>query len=158
MELSLSDYAVQDTVASVRATLEPLAAGKGLALVASVPDDLPLAYGDGGRIAQCLMNLAGNSLKVTKAGRVEISVAEKNGLLTWRVADTGIGIPPDKIESLFTEFKQTDATIASEYGGTGLGLSITKKFIEMHGGRIWIESELGKGSTFLFEIPLRVTP
>ena len=158
MELSLADYAVQDTVASVRATLQPLAAGKGLELIASVPDDLPLAYGDGGRIAQCLMNLAGNSLKFTKAGRVEISVAEKNGLLTWRVADTGIGIPPDKIESLFTEFKQTDATIASEYGGTGLGLSITKKFIEMHGGRIWIESELGKGSTFLFEIPLRVSP
>ena len=70
------------------------------------------------------------------------------------MTDTGIGIPPDKIGSLFTEFKQTDATIASEYGGTGLGLSISKKFVEMHGGRIWIESELGKGSAFIFEIPL----
>ena len=158
MELSLSDYAVQDTVASVHATLQTLAAGKGLEFIASVPNDLPLAYGDSGRIAQCLMNLAGNSLKFTKEGKVEVSVAEKDGLLTWRVTDTGIGIPPDKIDSLFTEFKQTDATIASEYGGTGLGLSITKKFIEMHGGRIWIESELGKGSTFLFEIPLRVSP
>jgi len=157
MELSLADYAVQDTVASVHATLQPLAAGKGLELVVGVPEDIPLAYGDPGRLAQCLMNLAGNSLKFTKEGRVEISVAEKDGLLTWRVVDTGIGIPPDKIDTLFTEFKQTDATIASEYGGTGLGLSITKKFIEMHGGRIWIESELGKGSTFLFEIPLRVS-
>jgi signal transduction histidine kinase len=71
------------------------------------------------------------------------------------VSDTGIGIPAEKIGSLFTEFKQTDATITSEYGGTGLGLSITKKFIEMHGGRIWIESELGKGSAFIFEVPLR---
>jgi signal transduction histidine kinase len=146
---------VQDTVESVRSTLRPLAEAKGLELVASVPQDIPLAYGDGGRLAQCLMNLAGNSLKFTKQGRVEIAVRAGNGQLTWRVSDTGIGIPPDKIETLFSEFRQTDATIASEYGGTGLGLSITKKFIEMHGGRIWVESELGRGSTFLFEVPLR---
>ncbi|MBI2751959.1 MAG: GAF domain-containing protein [Betaproteobacteria bacterium] len=155
MELALSDYSVQDTVASVHSTLKPLAADKGLEFLAGVSSDIPLAYGDGGRIAQCLMNLAGNSLKFTKAGRVEITVEQKDSLLRYRVADTGIGIPPEKIGSLFTEFKQTDATIASEYGGTGLGLSITKKFIEMHGGRIWVESEPGKGSTFLFEIPLR---
>jgi hypothetical protein len=73
------------------------------------------------------------------------------------VRDTGIGIPPDKLETVFAEFKQTDATIASEYGGTGLGLSISRKFVEMHGGRIWVESEVGKGSTFIFEIPLRVS-
>ena len=79
-------------------------------------------------------------------------------MLRYSVTDTGMGIAPDKIGSLFTEFKQTDATIASEYGGTGLGLSITKKFIEMHGGRIWVESEPGKGSNFQFEIPLRVSP
>jgi signal transduction histidine kinase len=155
MELSLQDYSVHDTVESVRSTLRPLAAEKGLEFLASVPNELPLAYGDGGRIAQCLMNLAGNSLKFTRAGKVEISVAARGELLVYRVADTGIGIPPDKIESLFTEFKQTDATIASEYGGTGLGLSISKKFVEMHGGRIWVESELGKGSAFIFEIPLR---
>jgi signal transduction histidine kinase len=102
------------------------------------------------------MNLAGNSLKFTKSGKVEIQVETKGDLLVFTVADTGIGIPADKIGSLFTEFKQTDATIASEYGGTGLGLSISKKFIEMHGGRIWVESEPGKGSEFSFEIPLRV--
>jgi len=155
MELALADYAVQDAVAGVRQTLQPLAAEKGLELLATVPADIPLAYGDGGRIAQCLMNLAGNSLKFTKQGRVEISVEQRDGLLRYSVADTGIGIPPEKIASLFTEFKQTDATIASEYGGTGLGLSISKKFVEMHGGRIWVESEPGRGSTFLFEIPLR---
>jgi len=156
MELALSDYSVQDTVSSVHSTLKPLAAEKGLEFLANVPNDIPLAHGDGGRIAQCLMNLAGNSLKFTKAGRVTMAVAQNDGLLRYSVADTGIGIPADKIGSLFTEFKQTDATIASEYGGTGLGLSITKKFIEMHGGRIWVESELGKGSAFIFEIPLRV--
>ena len=157
MELALADYSVQDTVESVRSTLRPLAADKGLEFLASVPADLPLAYGDGGRITQCLMNLAGNSLKFTRAGKVEVSVAQKDGRLRFRVADTGIGIAPDKIASLFTEFKQTDATIASEYGGTGLGLSISKKFVEMHGGRIWVESELGRGSAFIFEIPLRVS-
>jgi GAF domain-containing protein len=158
MELAISDYSVQDTVSSVHSTLKPLAAEKGLEFVADVPQDIPLAHGDGGRIAQCLMNLAGNSLKFTKAGRVTMAVAQNDGLLRYSVADTGIGIPADKIGSLFTEFKQTDATIASEYGGTGLGLSITKKFIEMHGGRIWVESEPGRGSTFLFEVPLRVNP
>ncbi len=156
MELALADYAVQDLVESVRATLRPLAEAKGLELLASVPQDLPLAHGDPGRLTQCLMNLAGNSLKFTNAGRVAVSVEHNGGTLVYRVADTGIGIPPDKIGSLFTEFRQTDATIASEYGGTGLGLSITRKFVEMHGGRIWVESEPGKGSVFIFELPLRV--
>ena len=156
MELALSDYSVQDTVESVRATLRPLAAEKGLEFVASVSADIPLAYGDAGRITQCLLNLAGNSLKFTKTGKVEISVAQGDGVLRYRVADTGIGIPADKLDTVFAEFRQSDLTIASEYGGTGLGLSITKNFIEMHGGRIWVESTLGAGSTFLFEIPLRV--
>jgi GAF domain-containing protein len=156
MELALADYAVQDVVESVRATLRPLAEAKGLEFLASVPQDLPLAHGDSGRLTQCLMNLAGNSLKFTKAGRVAISVEQNGGgTLVWRVADTGIGIAPDKIGSLFAEFRQTDATIASEYGGTGLGLSITRRFVEMHGGRIWVESEPGKGSTFIFEVPIR---
>jgi signal transduction histidine kinase len=72
------------------------------------------------------------------------------------VADTGIGIPRDRIETVFGEFRQGDATITSEFGGTGLGLSITKKLVERHGGRIWVESEVGKGSTFCFAIPLRL--
>ena len=157
MDLALADYSVHDTVESVRATLRPLAVDKGLEFVVTVLADIPLAYGDSGRIKQCLVNLAGNSLKFTKAGKVEISVETRGDLLVYKVADTGIGISPDKLETVFAEFKQTDATIASEYGGTGLGLSISRKFVEMHGGRIWVESELGKGSTFIFEIPLRVS-
>jgi signal transduction histidine kinase len=156
MELALSDYSVHDVVENVRATLRPLAEQKGLELEVSLPADLPLAHGDAGRLRQCLMNLAGNSLKFTKRGKVALAVSMRDaGTLLFTVSDTGIGIPEDKIGNLFTEFKQTDATIASEYGGTGLGLSITKKFVEMHGGRIWVESEVGKGTTFLFEIPLR---
>ena len=76
--------------------------------------------------------------------------------LRYCVSDTGIGIPADQLDNVFAEFRQVDATVAHEYGGTGLGLSITKKFVELHGGRIRVESEPGKGSTFSFEVPLRV--
>ena len=77
-------------------------------------------------------------------------------MLRYRVADTGIGIAPEHIDAVFAEFQQVDATTTREFVGTGLGLSITKKFVELHGGRIWVESELGRGSTFYFTIPLRV--
>jgi GAF domain-containing protein len=156
MELAPTDYSVQDLVERVRASLHPLAADKGLEFVVSVPESVPLAHGDAGRIMQCLTNLAGNALKFTRRGRVGISVDLEGDRLVYRVTDTGIGVASDKIATLFTEFRQGDATITSEFGGTGLGLSITKKFVEMHGGRIWAESELGKGSTFCFAIPLRL--
>jgi signal transduction histidine kinase len=157
MELAIADYSVHSAVDSVRAALRSLAEDKGLEFVATVPDDIPLARGDGGRIIQCLMNLAGNALKFTRRGRVEIAVELRGGdLLVYRVADTGIGIAPDKIDALFDEFRQADATITSEFGGTGLGLSITRKFVELHKGRIWVDSELGRGSTFFIAVPLRL--
>ncbi len=105
---------------------------------------------------QCLTNLAGNALKFTREGRVEIAAELRGDRLVYRVADTGIGIAADKIDTLFAEFRQSDATIARDFGGTGLGLSISKKFVELHGGQIWVESELGRGSTFFIEIPLRL--
>ncbi len=156
MELTLAEYLVQDTVQTVWASLGSLAAEKDLEFVTIVPLDLPPAYGDGRRITQCLMNLAGNALKFTRRGRVEIGVERVDGDLRFRVSDTGIGIPAERIDGLFAEFQQADATIARDFGGTGLGLSITRRSVEMHGGRVWVESELGKGSTFFFSIPLRV--
>ena len=157
MELALGEYSVQEMVASVRASLRSLAAEKGVEFSTDVPDDLPIAYGDGGRLTQCLMNLAGNALKFTRQGRVAIGVALDGELLTYRVSDTGIGIPPAEIDNVFAEFRQVDATVTRQFGGTGLGLSITKRFVEMHGGTIWVESEVGKGSTFFFRVPLVVT-
>ena len=156
MELAAADYAVADVLETARASLRSLAAEKGLDFVVSVPPNLPMAYGDGKRITQCLLNLAGNAIKFTKRGRVEIAAAVDGETLRYRVTDTGIGIPKDQLENVFAEFRQVDATIAREYGGTGLGLSTTKKFVELHGGRIWAESEPGRGSTFFFEVPLRV--
>ena len=156
MELTPTEYLAQDTVERVRASLGSLAAQKGIDFVTAVPPDLPTALGDAGRITQCLMNLAGNALKFTREGRVEIAVELRGDLLYYRVTDTGIGIAQDQLDTIFAEFRQGDATITREFGGTGLGLSITKKIVELHGGRIWVESELGKGSSFWFMIPLRV--
>jgi signal transduction histidine kinase len=156
MELALGEYVVEDIVNTVKGSLRSLAATKGLDLVTTVSPDLPLALGDGKRITQCLMNLAGNALKFTREGRVDLRVEREGEHLRFAVADTGIGIPADQIDSIFEEFRQADATVSRDFGGTGLGLSITRKLVELHGGRIWVESLPGKGSTFFFSIPVRV--
>jgi signal transduction histidine kinase len=156
MQLALAEYSVRDAVEAVRASLGSLAVEKGLEFVTAVPPGLPLAYGDSKRIMQCLTNLAGNALKFTKQGRIEIAVEHMDGTLRFRVSDTGMGIAREHIDGLFAEFQQADSTIAREFGGTGLGLSITKRFVEMHGGRVWVESEIGIGSTFYFSIPVRL--
>jgi signal transduction histidine kinase len=156
MDLTLEEYAVEDVVESVRASLRSLAVERGLAFETRMPPELPIAYGDAKRIRQCLLNLVGNALKFTRQGRVEISVERQGDELVYRVVDTGIGIPKEEIGKVFDEFRQVDATVTREFGGTGLGLSITKRFIEMHGGRIGVESELGQGSTFWFAVPVRM--
>jgi signal transduction histidine kinase len=154
LELGGGEYSVQEIVDVVHTSLRSLAIEKGLAFTATAPADIPPARGDGRRLTQCLMNLAGNALKFTRHGRVEIDVRLDGEWLVYRVSDTGIGIPKDEVENVFAEFRQVDAAITREFGGTGLGLSITKRLVEMHGGRIWVESELGKGSTFFFTVPL----
>jgi signal transduction histidine kinase len=156
MELAVGEYVVEDVVGTVKLSLRALAASKGLDLVTSVAPDLPLCTGDGKRLTQCLMNLAGNALKFTREGRVEIRVERQDEELLFAVADTGIGIPAEQIGAVFEEFRQADATVSRDFGGTGLGLPITKKLVELHGGRIWVESEPGKGSTFFFTIPVRL--
>ena len=155
MELALGDYSVREIVDIVHVSLRSLAAEKGLEFAISVPDDIPVAYGDNGRLTQCLMNLTGNAIKFTRQGRVEIGVELVGNDLIFRITDTGIGIPQEELDNVFTEFRQVDAAVTREYGGTGLGLSITKRFVEMHGGRIWVESEVGKGCSFFFAVPLR---
>jgi signal transduction histidine kinase len=157
MGLSLQEYTVPDVVDSVRVSLRSLAAERNLEFTARVAPDLPIAYGDAKRLTQCLMNLAGNALKFTRQGRVEIVVEQQRDELVYRVIDTGIGIAKDDLDKVFDEFRQVDGAATREFGGTGLGLSITKRFIEMHGGRIWVESELGRGSTFWFAVPVRAS-
>jgi signal transduction histidine kinase len=155
MELAPADYSPAEVLESVL-SLRSLAAEKGLTLtIIAPPASLPPAYGDAKRLAQCLMNLVGNALKFTHTGGVTVRVAADGASLVYAVEDTGIGIAKEQLEHVFDEFRQVDATITREYGGSGLGLSITRRFVELHGGRIWVESELGHGTTFWFSVPIR---
>ena len=126
-----------------------------------MPDETPDAVvGDRMRLQQVLLNLAGNAIKFTERGDVEIGLRalsqDGEAGLEFAVRDTGIGISPSGLERLFQPFGQADASMSRRFGGTGLGLSICKSLVEMMGGRIWVESELGKGSTFYFTVRLPV--
>ncbi len=132
-----------------------LLAGKPLELKNEIPEELPAVDGDENRLQQIMYNLVGNAIKFTESGSVTVSaIALTDDLVEVTVSDTGIGIPPDKFTDIFQAFEQVDASIRREYGGTGLGLSITKQLVELHGGTIRVESELGKGSRFIFTLPI----
>jgi GAF domain-containing protein len=154
--LELSDYCVQDIAQTVRSTLEPLAADKKLAFKLELSPGLPPGHGDGRRLTQVLINLVGNAIKFTDAGEVAIKAEAHNGSFHVAVRDTGPGISAADQAKLFQEFQQADNAITRKKGGTGLGLAISKRIIEMHGGRIWVESQPGQGSTFAFTLPVRV--
>jgi signal transduction histidine kinase len=156
LTLSLADYSLGDVVHGVVAAVEPLAAEKRLAFTAKVSPSLPTGHGDERRLSQVLLNLVGNAIKFTDKGEVAIRASATNGAFTVSVCDTGPGIPVADQSKIFEEFQQADSSITRKKGGTGLGLSIAKRIIEMHGGRIWVESEPGKGSTFYFTLPVRV--
>ncbi len=133
---------------------EPLLTGKKLILKNEIPPDLPPVEGDENRLQQILHNLVGNAIKFTESGTVAVAAAVKDGMVEVAISDTGIGISKDKQQDIFKSFEQVDASISREYGGTGLGLAITKSLVELHGGKIWVESEVGKGSTFTFTLPV----
>jgi signal transduction histidine kinase len=154
--LELSDYSVQDIAQTVRSTLEPLAADKKLAFKVEVPTGLPPGRGDGRRLTQVLINLVGNAIKFTDTGEVAIKAEAHNGAFHVSVRDTGPGISAADQAKLFQEFQQADNAITRKKGGTGLGLAISKRIVEMHGGRIWVESQPGQGSTFAFTLPIIV--
>jgi GAF domain-containing protein len=154
--LELSDYCIQDIAQTVRSTLEPLATDKKLAFKVEVPTGLPPGHGDGRRLTQVLINLVGNAIKFTDAGEIAIKAEAHNGSFRVSVRDTGPGISATDQAKLFQEFQQADNAITRKKGGTGLGLAISKRIIEMHGGRIWVESQPGQGSTFTFTLPVIV--
>jgi signal transduction histidine kinase len=156
LELELSDYSVQDIVQTVRSTFEPLAADNKLAFKVEMAPELPPGRGDGRRLTQVLINLVGNAIKFTDAGEVAIKAEANNGSFYVSVRDTGPGISAADQAKLFQEFQQADNAITKKKGGTGLGLAISKRIIEMHGGRIWVESRPGQGSTFTFTLPVVV--
>jgi two-component system sensor histidine kinase/response regulator len=154
--LDLIEFNLHDTVGNTMKTLAPRASGKGLEFVCQTPPSLPRdLVGDPGRLRQILVNLVGNAIKFTERGEVVVHVetesqTEEGVELHFAVTDTGIGIPREKQELIFAAFAQADASMTRKYGGTGLGLAITSQLVKMMGGRLWVESEPGQGSTFHF--------
>jgi signal transduction histidine kinase len=156
LSLTLSDYSVKDVVHSVYAAVESLATEKRLDLKIDVTPNIPPAHGDERRLTQVLLNLVGNAIKFTDVGEVAIKASASNGSYTVSVHDTGPGIAAADQDKIFEEFQQADSSATKKKGGTGLGLAIAKRIIEMHGGKIWVESAVGNGATFSFTVPMKV--
>jgi signal transduction histidine kinase len=156
LTLSLKDYSMKDVIQTVFTSVEALAAEKNLDLKMEVSEDLKTGKGDEQRIAQVILNLIGNAIKFTEQGTIVVKANVSNESFLISVSDTGPGLSETDQKDIFDEFRQVDSSSTRAKGGTGLGLSISKKIAEMHGGRIWVDSVLGKGSTFSFTLPIRV--
>jgi signal transduction histidine kinase len=153
--LNMAEYAIESVVETVRSATESLAQNKKLSFKTEVAKSLPVGLGDEQRLTQVLLNLVGNAIKFTDTGEVRVIAKTVNGHFNVSVTDTGPGIPAEHQTRIFEQFHQVDSSNTKAKGGTGLGLAIAKQIVEMHGGRIWVESTLGKGSTFQMELPTR---
>jgi len=143
---------------SVLDKLQPLADQEKIQLVSNIGENIPAIQADQMRIEQVLTNLVHNAIKFTPpSGTVTVSVRESGDEIQVSVADTGIGIPPSELDRVFDRFYQVDSSPTRHYRGTGLGLTISKHIVEYHHGRIWVESQEGKGSTFFFVLPKHLT-
>jgi PAS domain S-box-containing protein len=156
LELEPIDFDLRERLESTIKTLAARAHKKGLELACHIPPDIPdEVIGDPGRLCQIVVNLVGNAIKFTEQGEVVVRVEaescmQQEAVLHFSVSDTGIGIPPEKHQVIFGAFTQADSSITRHFGGTGLGLSISSQLAALMGGRIWVESEVGKGSVFHF--------
>ncbi|BDS13719.1 PAS domain S-box protein [Aureispira anguillae] len=143
---------IEDSLNILKVTIQ----NKKLELIIDIDERVPTEIiGAPDRLAQILINLIGNAVKFTKKGFIHLNIFKRGSYLLFEVKDTGIGIPQNKLDAIFESFTQAESYTTREYGGTGLGLSICKKLVELMGGRIGVESELGKGSTFYFTLPLK---
>jgi len=163
IELENIPFNLQELVENICITFSAKAQDKGLELLCYIASDVPEnVIGDPVRLRQILINLVGNALKFTEKGQIIVSVKKVSSenskvILHFSVSDTGIGIPPDKIDKIFDSFTQADSSTTRKYGGTGLGLSICKHLVDMMGGKIWVESETGIGSIFHFTVHLEIS-
>ncbi len=154
MVLSKEWISLHEIVNAAATAVRALYDSKGLYLKIEVPADLPPVFCDGTRIRQVVLNLLSNAGRFTERGGVQVKAWSQGDDVVISVADTGPGIAPEKQAKLFEPFQQLDASIRRAHGGSGLGLSISKRFVEMHGGRMWLESQVGVGTTFYFSLPL----
>ncbi|WP_018077092.1 protoglobin domain-containing protein [Thiobacillus denitrificans] len=155
LELFYESFPIAQTVREAVTALRGAAEKKGLAIRLNLPPDLGLISADQIRFKQILFNLLSNAVKFTDHGGVTVTAAIEDGELHLAIADTGIGIRPEDMEQIFVEFSQVDASHARRHEGTGLGLALSKRLVEAHGGRIWLESEFGTGSVFHVRLPLQ---
>ena len=158
VELALGEVELKDVLQGVLSTAEGLVKGKPIELVTDIPDDLPTITADSIRLRQILLNLVSNAVKFTERGQIGVSARKLDSSgrpeIVVAVFDTGPGIAPEDQRKLFEPFSQVDASPTRKTGGTGLGLSICRHLVELHGGRIWVESVPGEGSTFAFTLPI----
>jgi signal transduction histidine kinase len=156
MELELAPFdlpaALENALTLVRERVER----HGLTVTLSADPGLGQLVGDERKVKQVLLNLLSNAVKFTpEGGRIAVSARPADGMVEIAVADTGIGIAPEDQEAIFEEFRQAGHDYARKREGTGLGLALARRFVELHGGRLWVESAPGQGSTFRFTLPLR---
>ncbi len=155
MELNIEEIEIEPIIKSIMSTARALVKDKNVELVQEVQENMCNVWADPTRIRQIILNLVSNACKFTEDGEVRLRAYTDDDKLTISVSDTGIGIPLEKLNHVFEEFTQVDASTTRKVGGTGLGLPISRHFVEMHGGQIWVESATGKGSTFSFSIPIK---
>jgi signal transduction histidine kinase len=138
----------------IASEMTPVAAGKKLNLETDIPQSLPLIMGDGGRIRQVMLNLLSNAFKFTTEGKIIIRVRHDDSSLLVQVEDSGHGIDPEQMEFLFDPYRRKQGSVPRIGGGLGIGLSLCKLFIELHHGKIWVDSTPGKGTIFSFTLPV----
>ncbi|MEC0368927.1 hybrid sensor histidine kinase/response regulator [Paenibacillus chibensis] len=158
IQLELGAVDIRAVVSSQRDVFLHYIGDKPVALRFDWPEALPRVYADESRLLQMVYNLIGNAIKFTPEGEVAVSAWAEGGMLHMAVADTGIGIEEDKLDAIFESFEQVGTSVAREYGGAGLGLGITKRLVELHGGRISVTSQLGRGSVFTVSLPVSGNP
>ena len=157
MELNLSDFNLPTAIENTLMLMRERAHRREIALERTIDGRLVTVHADERKVKQVLLNLLSNALKFTpEGGRIEVRAAIRDGSAEIAVTDTGVGIAPEDQATVFEEFRQVGAA-SKRVEGTGLGLAISRKFVELHGGRIWVDSEVGKGSTFAFTVPLLTT-
>jgi signal transduction histidine kinase/HAMP domain-containing protein/ActR/RegA family two-component response regulator len=154
MELAYEEVQLQDIFKGVLSTSRALVKDQPVDLRTDIPDDLPTVWADSQRVRQVLINLMSNAAKFTDEGYIALRAGVGDRFVTISVQDTGVGIEPEAQKRLFIPFQQVDGSTTRRAGGTGLGLAISRSYVEMHGGEIWVESEPGKGSTFVFTLPI----
>ncbi len=158
LDIDTIDFNLVDMITTVVDLTKINAEKKGLKLnIEYAIDDLKFFHGDSLRINQILLNLIGNAIKFTQEGEVKVTISHTvNNIFRFEVKDTGIGLSLEQQNKLFQSFSQAENSTSRKYGGTGLGLSISKQLVELMGGKIWVESQIDKGSKFIFELPLTV--